>query len=134
MNIYLIITAGGLLGIFGHALQTIGKINRRTPQATFKGLFHMYWNTEWFSFICSFAFFGILLFISVDFLNLQKIETPDPDASKEVKALYWKISVFIRCVAVGAGWFADSLVYGLMGVFEKQVAQKFGKPNLEAQP
>jgi hypothetical protein len=55
MNIYLIITAGGLLGILGHALQTIGKINRKTPQSNFKDLFRLYWQADWFSFICSFA-------------------------------------------------------------------------------
>lgn len=124
MNIYLIITAGGLLGIFGHALQVINKINKRHPHTDFKSLFREYWATEWLSLISSVALFGIILFVAADFLNLQKVEAPDPDATKEVKALYWKLSVFIRCASVVAGWFADSIVYGFMGVMEKRIQKK----------
>jgi hypothetical protein len=122
MNIYLVITFGGLLGIIGHSLQKINGINKRHAHTSFKAVFNEYWKHDWFSVLSSIFFFGVLLFVSSEFVNLKHLEEADNQTSLKERLLNFRLANFIKFASVIAGWFADSLVYGIMGVAEKRIA------------
>jgi hypothetical protein len=67
----------------------------------------------------------VLLFISSEFINPGKIDTPDVHDTLQDKLMHFRIANFIKVVSVIAGYFSDSIVYGFMGVTEKRIQKKF---------
>jgi hypothetical protein len=125
MNIYLVITIGGLLGIFGHSLSAVNKINKRTPNTNFKEVFAAFWRNDKLSVFTSICFFGILLFCSSEFVNLNNLEEADNSHSLKERLFNFKLASFIKTASVIAGWFNQSIVYGFMGVTEKKLKTFF---------
>jgi hypothetical protein len=127
MNIYLIMIFGGLLGIIAHAIKTIRDINRRNENVNFGLTWRIYWRTEWFSVFVSVFCYFVLLFIASEFVKLDKIDTPDYSESIADRLLHFRISGFIKLTSVLCGYFADSLVYGFIGVTEKKIKEQTGQ-------
>jgi hypothetical protein len=125
MNIYLVITIGGLLGIFGHSLSAVNKINKRTANTNFKEVFAAFWKNDKLSVFTSICFFGILLFCSSEFVNLNNLEEADNSHSLKERLFNFKLASFIKTASVIAGWFNQSIVYGFMGVTEKKLKTFF---------
>ena len=119
MNIYLVITFGGLLGILGHSLKVVNSINKRYDSTDFKTVFAEYWKHDKLAFITSIFSFVILLYVSSEFVNLNHLE--DTHDSLKERLINFKIATFIKTSSVIAGWFSDSIVYGFMGVTEKRI-------------
>ncbi len=127
MNIYLVITMGGLLGIFGHSLSAVNKINKRHPDTNFKEVFHLFWKNDKVSVFTSVCFFGILMYCSSEFVNLNDLEAVDNNHSLKERLFNFKLASFIKTASVIAGWFNQSIVYGFMGVTEKKLKTFFDK-------
>ena len=129
MNIYLVITIGGLLGIFGHSLSAVNKINKRTLDTNFKEVFAAFWRNDKLSVFTSVCFFGILLFCSSEFVNLSTLESTDNNVSLKERLFNFKLASFIKTASVIAGWFNQSIIYGFMGVTEKKLKTFFDKDS-----
>lgn len=127
MNIYAIMCLGGLLGIILHSFTSVRNINKRTAGVKFGDVLKMYWQTEYLSVITSCFCFGVLLFVASEFVNLSKIDTIDYSESLKDRLLHFRISNFIKLTSVIAGYFADSLVYGFIGVTEKKINEQINK-------
>jgi hypothetical protein len=127
MNIYLVIAIGGLLGIFGHSLSAVNKINKRNPNTNFKEVFAAFWKNDKLSVITSVCFFGILMYCSSEFVNLNDLESVDNSHSLKERLFNFKLAGFIKTASVIAGWFNQSIVYGFMGVTEKKLKDFFEK-------
>jgi hypothetical protein len=125
MNIYIVMTIGGLLGIFLHSLKAVNGINKRFDQTNFQNVFKEYWAHDKLAVVTSIICFGVLLFISSEFINPGKIDTPDVHDTLQDKLMHFRIANFIKVVSVIAGYFSDSIVYGFMGVTEKRIQKKF---------
>jgi hypothetical protein len=126
MNIYLIIAIGGVLGIFAHSLFAVNKINKRTGvSTTFRSIFIEYWKNDKLSFLTSCFCFLILMWISSEFVNLNQLEQVNNAESLKERLFHFKLAGFIKTASVIAGYFADSIVYGIMGVTEKRLAKTF---------
>lgn len=121
MNIYFLMALGGLLGIIIHAIKSIGAINKRTEGVKFKDVFKIYWTSEWLSFLSSFVLFAALLFVSSEFIDLNKIDTPDIREPLKERLLHFKLSSFIKTASIIGGYFCDSIVYGFLGVTEGRI-------------
>jgi hypothetical protein len=119
MNIYLVITFGGLLGILGHSLKVVNSINKRYDSTDFKTVFAEYWKHDKLALLTSMFSFAILLYVSSEFVNLNHLE--DTHDSLKERLINFKIATFIKTSSVIAGWFSDSIVYGFMGVTEKRI-------------
>jgi hypothetical protein len=125
MNLYFILAIGGLLGAFGHSLKKVNEINKKYDKTDFKAVFTEYWQHEKLAFVTSIFFYGLLLFVSSELINFKQASTSDPTDSLQDKLLHFRLANFIKCVSVMGGWFADSIVYGAMGVTEKRLQKKF---------
>jgi len=123
MSIYLVMAFGGLIGIVLHALIVIRNINKRTAGVDFKAVFNEYWKTEWLSLLFSFVAFGALLFVASEFVDLKKLDN-DKSASITERLMNFRIANFIKLSSVLAGYFADSIVYGFLGITEKKLNKK----------
>lgn len=122
---------GGLLGILLHAGKAMYNIKKRN-ETTFNNVFQMYWKTEWMSFLGSILCFGVLLFVASEFVNLESIDEPDPAEDVKERLLHFKISNFIKLSSVIAGYFADSIVYGFLGVTEIKLKKKLADAETNA--
>lgn len=125
MNIYLVITFGGILGLLLHALKTINGINKKYDHTSFNQVFYEYWRHDKLAFITAVFCFGVLLFVSSEFVNLNNLEAVDNSKSLKERLFNFRLASFIKCASVIAGYFADSLVYGFMGVTEKKLDKQF---------
>ena len=117
-------TFGGLLGIMLHSLVSVRSINKRVPNANFKMIFKEYWANEWMSIASSVFCFAVLLFVASEFVNLEKVDTPDYTESLKDRLVHFKLSQFIKVTSVIAGYFSDSIIYGFLGVTEKRINDK----------
>jgi hypothetical protein len=127
MNIYIIITVGGLIGILLHSLKKVNEINKGFSNTTFKIVFVEFWKHDKLSLLTSAVCFGALLFISSEFVNLNQLESVDNTHSLKERLFNFKLAGFIKTASVIAGYFSDSLVYGFMGVTSKRIAEQFAK-------
>lgn len=125
MNIYVLMSCGLLFGIILHSLKTIRDINKRIDQANFKMVFMQYWSNEIYSLLVSVVCSAILLFVASEFINLPKIDSPDTAETLKEKLFHFNISNFIKSSSVISGYFADSIVYGFMGVSENKIKKQF---------
>jgi hypothetical protein len=125
MNIYLIMTIGGILGIFAHSLKKVNEINKLHDNMSFQEVFVMYWSHDKLAVFTSVVCYGILLFVSSEFINYGKIDHPDIGDSLQDKLLHFRIANFIKLTSVTVAYFSDSIVYGFMGVTEKRIQKKF---------
>lgn len=121
MNIYLVITIGGLLGIIAHSLKKVNEINKKFDHTSFKTVFVEYWKHDKLAFVTSVFSFVVLLFISSEFVNLNHLEEVDNHQSLKERLFNFKLAGFIKTASVIAGWFADSIIYGFMGVTAKRI-------------
>lgn len=127
MNIYATISFGGLLGIILHALQACIKINKRNANVNLKMVFTEYFQTEGFSFLVSVFCYGVILFVSSEFINYKAVSGEDQvQTDLKDKLLHFQVSNFIKVTSVVVGFFADSIVYGFLGKTEKSLKAKFG--------
>ena len=124
MNIYIVMTIAGILGIICHALYKINGINRRYTETDFNKVFQEYWKHDKLALVTSFFCYGMLLFVSSEFVNLNQLEAIDPHQSLKERLLNFRLATFIKTASVIAGYFADSLVYGAMGVAEKRIQKQ----------
>lgn len=125
MNIYIVMTIGGLLGIFLHSLKAVNAINKRFDKTNFQAVFYEYWSHDKLAVLTSIACFGVLLFCSSEFIHPGKIDNPDLHDSLQDRLMHFRIANFIKVTSVVVGYFADSIVYGFMGVTEKRIQKKF---------
>lgn len=132
MNIYLVMILGGILGIAGNAIKTIGAINKRNDNTNFKKTWSMFWASETFALSVSVFCYGILLFVASDFVNLDKLDTPDYGESLKERLFHFKIATFIKTTSIICGYFSNSIVYGFLGVTEKKI--KSGIAGLYSAP
>jgi hypothetical protein len=131
MNIYIVITFAGMLGIIGHSLRTINAINKRNSYNDLKFVFHEYWKNDKLSLITSVFSFGLLLFCSSEFVNLNDLESVDNSHSLKERLFNFRIAAFIKTAGVIAGWFSQSIVYSFMGVTEKRLKAFFDKDKVD---
>jgi hypothetical protein len=132
-HIYILISIGGMIGIILHALRSMAAINKRNKYVNFRMVFDEYWKTDWFSLIVSFFSFIALVYVSSEFINYQDVTgvPPDPKADLKDKLIHFQIRNFIKASSVLAGYFADSIVYGWLGVAGKKLNQRFNKDTTE---
>jgi len=130
MNIYLVITIGGLLGIFLHVLVAMQTINKNTPKADFNMVWQQYWKTDTISFAISIIFFMIYVFTLSEFIDLNHIENTDKSLPAAERILHGNISTFIKTVSVGVGYFADYLAYKLIGKTKKVIDKKLADEGI----
>lgn len=123
MSIYLIMAFGGLIGIILHALIVIRNINKRINAVNFKTVFDEYMKTEWLSLLFSFVAFGALLYVASEFVDLKKLDNYTTAPLKD-RLVNFRIANFIKLSSVLAGYFADSIVYGFLGLTEKKLNKK----------
>lgn len=121
--IYLTMIGGGLIGILLHILIVIKGIKKRMPVFSYRDVFEEYWKTEWLSLLFSFVSFFGLLYVASEFIDLKKIDNSLSEPLPE-RLLHFRISNFIKCSSILAGYFADSVVYACLGIAEKKLNQK----------
>lgn len=131
MNIYLVMAFGGMLGILLHAVKSIWAINKKNPLTKFNQVFKEYWKTEWLSFFVSMFCFAVLLFVASEFVNLNKVDTPDMNEPLKERLLHFKLSNFIKLTSVIMGYFSDSIIYGFLGVTEKNLNTKLAELEIK---
>lgn len=134
MNIYLVMTFGGVLGILLHTLKAIRDISKRNANMNYRMVFMEYWKGEYLSLAGSLLCFAVLLFVASEFVNLQAIDSPDYTEPLKDRLLNFKISNFIKLSSVIAGYFADSLVYSFLGITEKRLKEKLNADEPETLP
>jgi hypothetical protein len=124
---------GGFLGIILHVFHTVDVISKRLYPVNQKIKFNLvlkeFWATEWFSLLRSFVCFGVLLFVSSEFVNLKKITVPDNSINLEERLLHFNIANFIKATSILAGYFSDSIIYGFFGKTEQSLKDKFNVSN-----
>jgi site-specific recombinase len=115
---------GGLIGILLHTLKTVRDINKRNASVNFKDVLGEYWKSEYISLISSLICFGAMLFIASEFVNLKQIDATDYTQSLKERFVNFKIASFIKLTSIVVGYFSDSIVYGFLGVTEKNINKK----------
>jgi hypothetical protein len=123
MSIYFVIAAGGLLGIFLHSLKAVNSINKKMEGVSFRDVFVEYWKHDKLAVFTAVCCFGVLLFVSSEFVNLNELEAGHNEPLKE-RLFHFRLATFIKTASVIAGYFSDSLVYGFMGVTEKRIQKQ----------
>lgn len=118
---YIIMLAGGLLGIFIYSLRKIKGIRKRTPGLGFKTAFITYWTSEWDTVTLSFAVVITGLFISKEYLGVQP---DDPIPSTFGAIVQYKAAIYIRTISVVIGYCANSIVDAFLGTTEAKLQQK----------
>lgn len=121
MNIYIIMTIGGMLGIVTHSIVSIRAINNRIDAVNFKQVFKEYWTNDLPSIFFSVFFFLLLLFVASEFVDLKAIDTTNNGEALSERLLHFRIASFIKTSSIIAGYFSDSIVYGFLGVTEKKL-------------
>jgi hypothetical protein len=122
--IYLVMVVGGIIGIILHSFKSIRDINKRIKSVNFREVLKEYWSSEFFSLLGSLLCFGAMLFIASEFVDLRHIDETDYTESLKDRLMHFNISQFIKLTSVIAGYFSDSLVYGFLGVTEKNINKK----------
>lgn len=126
MNIYLVMSLGGLLGISLHVLVTMQTINKNTPSATFKDVWNLYLKTDRISFIISIVSFAILLYLSGEYVNFNNLDKVDYSEPVPDRLLHYKVANFIKTSSVIAGYFSDYIIYKFIGKTKKALEKKLG--------
>lgn len=131
MNIYIIISFGGLLGIILHAFKSIASINKANPNTNFRMVYTQFWKSDWLTVAGSFLCFFALLFVSSEFINYRDVagQASGVETDLKDKLIHFQIKNFIKVVSVIAGYFADSIVYGFLGVTAKKLEKRFETEN-----
>lgn len=131
MNIYVIITFGGCMGILLHAFKSILSINKANPNTNLRMVFNQYWKSDGLTLAGSFFCFFVLLFVSSEFINYKDVagQANGIETDLKDKLVHFQIKNFIKVVSVIAGYFSDSIVYGFLGVTAKKLEQKFNSAN-----
>lgn len=127
-------SVGMLLGIFLHSLKSVNEINKRNNKTDFKQVFAEYWAHDKLSIFTAVFCSAVLLFIASEFIHPGKIDNPDVHDTLQDKLLHFRIANFVKVTAVIAGYFADSIIYGFMGVTEKRIQKRFADDTPQLQP
>lgn len=122
--IYLIMSGGMLLGVILHLLIALQTINKATPKADFAMLWKQYWLTDYLSFALSILVCIIVLFTLSEWLNLQKLDTPNPGETAAEKLLHFRLSSFMKTTSVFIGYFADYIIFKVIGKTKKIIDKK----------
>ena len=133
MNIYFVMIIGGFAGIILHSFKAVRDIATRTAGITFSDALKEYWKTEYLSLVSSLFCFCVLLFVASEFINLNRIDTPDYKDSIPDRLLHFRISNFIKLSSVIAGYMSDSLVYSFLGRTEKKLLKEINKGDDNSQ-
>lgn len=124
MNIYVIMSLGGFLGIVLHVLVTMQTINKNTPSATFIDVWDQYWKTDKISLIISIVSFALLLYMSSEYIDLKNLDKVDFHESLADRVLHSKLATFIKTSSAVAGYFSDYIIYKLLGKTKKVLDKK----------
>jgi hypothetical protein len=112
---------GGLIGIILHSLKNIRSINKRIPEANYKMLLREYWGKDWLSLCTSIFCFIALLFVADEFINLKAIDNLEKVGTLKERLVNLNLATFVKLTSIIVGYFADSIVYGFMGVTEDKI-------------
>lgn len=118
---YLIMFAGGLLGIFIYALRKVKGIRKRLPDADYKTVFRQYWISEWNTVLTSVVVVIACIFISSEYLN---IDANSPTPAGIASILKYKIATFIKTTFIVVGYCANSIVDAFLGTTEAILQKK----------
>lgn len=121
MSIYLVMIIGGFLGILIHAIVTMATINKNMQKATFKVVWRCYWAYDYWSFIISIAGFTALLYLSSEYVDLEKLDKINYSEPISERLLHFKVSNFIKTSSLVAGFFSDYIVYKFIGKAKKKL-------------
>lgn len=124
MNVYLIMSIGGLLGILGHTFFAARKINKRLKLGNIGDVFGELWEHDFLTIIGGFLFFIILLFVASDYIDMKHLDGVDFSQSIPERLLKFKFSNFVKTSSLVAGWFAESIIYGCFGTVEEVLKRK----------
>lgn len=127
--IYIVMTIGGTLGILAHTFVAANKINKRLGVRDLDHVFGELWEKDLKTIIRGFFFFIILLFIAADYIDFNNLNTVDYTLSIPERVYRFRIANFIRTSSVIAGYFAESIVYGIFGKAEQIIKQKIDSIN-----
>jgi hypothetical protein len=123
MNIYSVMTIGGVIGIMLNAWRVILNISRKYDTVTFKQAFLEYWKYDKFNFVTSILAYSTLLFLSSEWVNLSYLEDSHP--GEQDRNFHFKIADFIKTTSVAAGFLSDFIVYGLLGKLKKKMEARY---------
>lgn len=124
MNIYIVMSIGGLLGIALHLMVTMQTINKNTSGVGFRDVWKQYWKTDYLSFTISVLSFMVLLFVMSEWIDLNNLDSPDLKEGYADRLLHSRLSTFIKTTSVIAGYFSDYLIYKFIGKTKKVIDQK----------
>lgn len=113
-----------MLGILGHTFIVAKKINKRLGVKDIDHVFGEVWKLDYKAIIRGLFFYLVLLFIASDYINISKIEKPDYTVSIPERIHLFRIGNFIRTCSVVAGYFSESIVYGIFGIAEEMIKKK----------
>lgn len=125
MNIYAVISIGLFLGLVAHLLIALQTINTNTPKTNFGMVWKMYWQTDYLLFAISIMGCVIYLYTLSEWMNLNKLDTPQPGESAADKLLHFKFALFVKSMSVVVGAFADYLVFKFWSKTKKAIDKKF---------
>lgn len=134
MNIYLVMIIGGLIGIILHSLKSVRSINKRIDNATLGFVFKEFWKHDKLALLGSAICFFAMLFIASEFINLNEVDKVDYSEPLKERLLHFRLSAFVKTTSVIAGFFADSIVYGFLGVTEKKIKANLDKQDPDYKP
>lgn len=132
-SIYWVLVCGGCLGILAHTFTSARRINRTLEIKDIGSVFEKLWETDYLSIIGGCLFFGIMLFIASDYIDLEKLDKTDYSLSLANRIYRFKIANFIKTSSVIAGYFAESIIFGLLGTVEMVLKKKLDQLR-EAKP
>lgn len=128
MNIYLVMSVGGVIGIILHGLNSIRKINKHNPNVNLSQVFSEYIKSDKLSLVISAFSFLALLFISSEFVDLKHLEDMDVREPLKERLFHFKLAQFIKTSSIIAGYFSQYIVYGALGKTQERLKAQF-KPD-----
>jgi hypothetical protein len=129
MNIYLVMSIGGVIGIILHGLNSIRKINKHTPNVNLHQVFSEYIKSDKLSLLISAFCFIALLFISSEFVDLSHLEEAERGQSLKERLFHFKLAQFIKTSSIIAGYFSQYIVYGFLGKTAVNLKAQFKTDN-----
>jgi hypothetical protein len=122
--IYVISAGGMLLGIILHLVIALQTINKATPKADFTMLWKQYWETDYLAFVISILVCCIFLYTMSEWLEIGKLDNPEPGETAADRLLHFKFSAFVKTVSIGMGYFADYFIFKVIGRTKKIIDKK----------